>query len=68
MYSDSFILTDKASRIIIDMAQNGITRSLEQAHILKHERGIEVAPHFLAEFKYHRQKTRFEEYKRQRLS
>jgi hypothetical protein len=57
MYSDNDnVILEKISQIITDVAQNGITRSLEQAYILEHEHGIEIAPHILAELKYHKRK------------
>jgi hypothetical protein len=58
MHSDNVILEKRVSHIIIDMAQNGITLSLEKVRILKQKHGIEIAPHILAEFKYHKRKGR----------
>jgi hypothetical protein len=60
MYPDN-VTFKKISQLITDMAWNGIARSLEQTHILKCEHGIEVAPHILAEFKYHKRKKGLKE-------
>jgi hypothetical protein len=51
-YKEKFSL--EVSELIRGMERNGIKFSGEQSEILKREHGIDIPPHFIAEYKYRR--------------
>ena len=51
MNAENNLAIENLSYIIAEMVQKGVTRSLDQAKVLKRDYGIKIAPHVLAEFK-----------------
>jgi hypothetical protein len=45
-------VTDEIAAIITEMERSGIKSSGPQSDILKREYGIDIPPHFIAEYKY----------------
>jgi hypothetical protein len=49
-YKEKF--TPELIELIKEMERNGIKFSSEQSDILKRDHGIDIPPHFIAEYKY----------------
>jgi hypothetical protein len=49
-------ITTEIYGIILEMERNGITLGKEQSEILKRDHSINIAPHFIAEYKYYERK------------